>query len=100
VAPAWSPDGRTIAFGRGFYYDGPDRSQLWLIQPDGTGLRQLTDLPCGAGAPSWSPNGRRLAFETDVQTNQRRNIATIRADGSGIRALTHGGINLDPDWSR
>jgi len=27
-------------------------------------------------------------------------IATIRADGSGLRVLTHGGNNFNPDWSR
>lgn len=98
--PAWSPDGRTIAFSRFATPDQPEQDQLWLIRPDGAGLRQLTDLPGGGAGPSWSPNGRRLAFETDVHTQQRRNIATIRPDGSGFRRLTHGGINLDPVWSR
>lgn len=99
-APVWSPDGRTIAFPR---QDAPPDQgipQLWLVRPDGSGLSQLTHLPGGAAGPSWSPSGRRLAFETDVGSQNLRNIGTIRADGSRMRVLTRGGLNLDPDWSR
>jgi Tol biopolymer transport system component len=92
---AWSPDGRTIAFSQ--QAGNPPEQQLWLVGPDGTGLRQITQLPGGAGWPSWSSDGRRLAFET---AGKRRNIATIRPDGSGLRILTHRGTNLKPDWSR
>jgi Tol biopolymer transport system component len=59
--PAWSPDGRTIAFSR------PGTLVLargiWLIHPDGSGLRRLVKAPVTSdGNISWSPNGSTIAF--------------------------------------
>jgi Tol biopolymer transport system component len=62
--PAWSPDGRRIAFVRG----GPANVQLYVMNADGSGVRQLTHEPSGqsAIAPfaqiSWSPDGARIAY--------------------------------------
>jgi eukaryotic-like serine/threonine-protein kinase len=55
--PAWSPDGRRIAF----YSDRSGIYQLWSIRPDGSGLEQIADLP-GTNFPVWSPDGARIAF--------------------------------------
>jgi hypothetical protein len=59
---AWSPGGRTIAFLRDFH--------VWLVNPDGTNLRQLTSCQpmsfsaCTANSNLvWSPDGRFLAFQ-------------------------------------
>ena len=53
----WSPDGRVIAFGR--WSDG-----IFLVNPDGSGLRQLFAPQEGEhyGEPLWSPDGTHLAF--------------------------------------
>ena len=56
-APAWSPDGRRIAF----YSDRSGVYQLWTIRPDGSGLEQIADVP-GTNFPVWSPDGARIAF--------------------------------------
>jgi hypothetical protein len=37
---------------------------IWAIRPDGTGLRQLTDIP---GAPQWSPDSTKIAYAADVK---------------------------------
>lgn len=50
--PAWSPDGRWIVFCQ-FRSGVVGRSDLWIVRPDGTGLRQLTRSPELDRDPSW-----------------------------------------------
>ena len=55
--PAWSPDGRRIAFDRG------GTQQIWLMNPDGSGQRSLTPAAGWRSRdPDWSPDGRKIAF--------------------------------------
>src|SRR5919198_164069 len=56
--PAWSPDGRRIAFVS--RRDG--RSHIYVMRPNGTGVRRLTDSAADDESPTWSPDGRRIAF--------------------------------------
>jgi Tol biopolymer transport system component len=58
--PAWSPDGRQIAF----FSDRSGSYEIWTINADGTGLRQLTNTP-GANRSGilWSPDGSRLLYQ-------------------------------------
>jgi Tol biopolymer transport system component len=59
--PAWSPDGRRLAFqsNRG----SPDDSYAaFVIGLDGTGLERITDYALDANHPVWSPDATRLAF--------------------------------------
>ncbi|MEU8125397.1 serine hydrolase [Spirillospora sp. NPDC049024] len=58
TAPAWSPEGRRLAFLRG--------GQLAVLDTGGGEPEQVTDLPLGAGPACWSPDGRRLAFTAPV----------------------------------
>ena len=55
-APAWSPDGREIAF----YSNRTGTYQIWTIKPDGGGLRQLTSWRTDLGYPIYSPAGDRM----------------------------------------
>jgi Tol biopolymer transport system component/tRNA A-37 threonylcarbamoyl transferase component Bud32 len=60
--PRWSPDGGRIAF----HSDRSGSYELWTINPDGTGLAQLTDTPGQmAIMPVWSPDGTRMAFNIE-----------------------------------
>ena len=60
--PAWSPDGKQIAF----FSDRSGSYEVWTIQTDGRGLRQLTDVPEGwTSSPWWSPDGSRLGVYFD-----------------------------------
>ncbi len=64
-APAWSPDGRWIAFLRK-ELAGPHTSmgkQIWLMRSDGSDATPLTNDPAfDHGPPVWSPDGRYLLF--------------------------------------
>jgi Tol biopolymer transport system component len=63
VAPAWSPDGKWIAFAHDLATTGgmpdPGPYDLYAIRPNGRGLKRLAR---NAGEPMWSPRGDRLAF--------------------------------------
>lgn len=60
---------------------------LFTIDADGSGLRQLTDTPEGERHPSWSPDGQKILFTSgSVMTNI--DIFVMDADGGNRRRLT------------
>jgi len=95
--PAWSPDGRKIAFVR--LNAGPDRSPVYVVNADGSGLRNLTPKPVGVYAnPAWSPDGRKIAFVSERDGNSE--VYVMNANGGGQRRLTrHPASDADPAWS-
>jgi Tol biopolymer transport system component len=64
--PRWSPDGSRLVFERGVW---PGR--IYVINADGTGLRELTTVEGNQRAPEWSPDGRRIGFRTDTFLPER-----------------------------
>jgi Tol biopolymer transport system component len=95
--PAWSPDGRRIAFVSN--RDGND--DIFVVNVDGRGLRNLTRSRGNDRDPMWSPDGRKIAFRGERARPselervacrprcRRDEIYVINADGSGLRQLTH-----------
>lgn len=75
---AWSPDGARIAFmSQEADASGNDPDyNIYVVNADGTGLRQLTDALGVDGFPSWSPDGIRIAF-----TSTRDDCANTDARG-------------------
>jgi Tol biopolymer transport system component len=57
--PSWSPDSKRIAF----YSTRSGSYQVWIIDPEGSGLRQITEYTAGTLSYSvWSPEGSRMAI--------------------------------------
>ena len=84
--PAWSPDGRDIAF-----YNS-DTEDIWVIATDdGSDLRQLTDTGRYNRSPAWSPDGGHIAFTGDGW------IYVMDVDGKNRRELNQRGYVSD--WS-
>lgn len=79
IAPAWSPDGQTLAFLR--TDDGAP--QVWLLPSGGGEAEALTTLPLGAGSPAWSPDGCSIAFTAAVDIDERPGRkASVGADAA------------------
>lgn len=87
--PAWSPDGRKIAFAS----DRSGKPQIYTMNADGSGTRRITRD--GGTTPSWSPTGKRIAFD------RRGDIYTIGVADRVERNVTRSkpACELDPAWS-
>jgi TolB protein len=105
--PAWSPDGRRIAF----VSNRDGNHDIFVVNADGGGLRNLTRSRrkrnrlewWGPDGPRWSPDGREIAFRSDRDGNDE--IYVVNADGTELRRLTHnsksdGGPLWSPDGRR
>lgn len=85
--PAFSADGRTIAYARG--------GDLYSIRPDGSGQRRLTSGAELDSAPIVSPDGKRVVFERRASAGGPADLYSVRTLGGGLHALTSGPAG---DW--
>ena len=129
VAPAWSSDDSRIAFARVAHpyqraYTGAEKSGIYIMAADGSGLRRVYRLrgslpedPASEqfqSGPVWSPDGETLAFSIhqrmSVDIGKEREVLhagvlyTMRADGSNLAAVYDGKIESgarvnSPAWS-
>src|SRR4051795_8298299 len=86
TAPAFSPDGRWLAY---LSAEPKGRPQLHVMATAGGGPRRLTDHHLGAGAPVWSPDSGRLAYAARVPEQGRYGTAAdVPAEAEAPRLIT------------
>jgi Tol biopolymer transport system component len=69
----------------------PTSTELYIMNADGSNLRQITDNGAANFAPFWTPDGKRLIFSSNLHNLKGRNfdLFLINADGSGVEQVTH-----------
>jgi TolB protein len=88
--PAWSPDGRWIAFSM--------RGDIWKIPVEGGEAIALTGGPNYHFEPAWSPDGTRLAMSLDVDGNL--DLGLVSAQGGPVeRIAIDPAVDVQPVWS-
>ena len=97
--PAWSPDGKLLAFRSNRSTPDPDRTydtNIWVVAADNTDkgahLTQVTTNPGADAAPSWSPDGKWITYVTQLDPKLfqygTRHIAVSPAAGGQAKVLT------------
>jgi TolB protein len=98
--PDWSPDGSRILFRSNEDVGDFAKSQLYTIQPDGSGLIQLTHVGGGTKllSASFSPDGTRIAFAM-APKGRLPDLYNMASDGSDVQQVTRTRQwESRPDW--
>jgi len=77
--PAWSPDGRKIA-----YFYGSD---LFVVKPDGSDSRKLVSATGDGWSPRWSPDGQAIRFTASGPEMPTQSLWEVSAKGSNLHRL-------------
>lgn len=74
--PAWSPDGKHIAFtsDREGHYD------IFMMNADGSGISRLTTAKSDEKEPSWFPDGKNVAYSSEIKKFVRKQLTLWRVD--------------------
>jgi Tol biopolymer transport system component len=93
AGPAWSPDGRQIAFSR----DG----ELFVVPAGGGAAHRFTrELGGDAADPAWAPNGKSIAYDYRPPGFSIREIWLVDRDGTHPRQVTRlRQVSAIPSWS-
>ena len=88
--PAWSPDGKTLAFAMS--------GSIWKIGTGETTAYELTANRTYDSSPAWSPDGHWIAYTAEGERGI--NLMLLRVEtGESVPLTTGENLNLDPTWS-
>jgi Tol biopolymer transport system component/tetratricopeptide (TPR) repeat protein len=94
--PKVSPDGKKIVFAS----ERSGTPELYVMNIDGSGLRNLTDNTAHETSPAWSPDGRRVVFGVETVPLRESDIWVMDADGGNQVNLTNApGYDARPAFS-
>jgi len=95
---SWSPDGEWIAFS-GNFGEEDNNVFIYLIRPDGSGFRQLTNLG-GEEFLTWSPNSKWIVFDSYDRSSKQRDLYLVNVKSGETSRLTYfEDGSSEPDWS-
>jgi TolB protein len=104
--PFFSPDGKRIVYRAyhpataqdsadyrsllGQHLVRPVKMDLWVMNADGSGQRQVTNLPGASFAPYFTPDGTQIIFASNYRNPRSRNfdLYLVNVDGSGLEQVT------------
>jgi len=107
--PFFSPDGKQIVYRAYHPADStelrtyrdllrrdmvrPNKMEIWVMNADGTGQRQVTQLGGANFAPFFTPDGRRIIFSSNHKNPRSRNfdLFLVNTDGTGLEQVTTNG---------
>lgn len=101
TAPRWSPDGKQIVFERRVFLNNSQRLHLFIMNADGTNIRQLTPPISGRDKhASFSPDGDSIVFYRyqSINDGNRSSIHVINLESGEVKKIAEIGVN-GPDWS-
>jgi dipeptidyl aminopeptidase/acylaminoacyl peptidase len=101
LTPVWSPDGTRIAFVTMTQCEPYFCSDLalWLVRPDGTGLRRIGRNVRQPWRPLWSPDGTRLLVGQILNPDGEVNsLVSLRVRDGAVSTLGYGLFAFE-DWS-
>jgi Tol biopolymer transport system component len=98
--PDWSPDGKRIVFADN-ECSSCAKSDIFIINANGSGITQLTQSFGNNVDPKWSPGGDKITFSHgNLGQDPKTQIYAMNADGTGITRVTGNSndFNFGPDW--
>ena len=96
LTPAWSPNGKLIAYAPGAPLGG-----IWVMNANGTNRHRVVRGNGDALAPTWSTDGTKIAFADLARPRGRlHDIFVVRTNGTGLKRLAGAVVDLgDPAWA-
>jgi TolB protein len=94
LSPAWSGDGRKIAFSSSRSGD----SEIWVADASGGNLHRVTSFKGPNVAPTWNPKTNAQLAWASGRTGLPQ-ISTMDQDGANVQRMTDGGYAISPSWA-